>query len=175
MGRFCRICKRMRPNEKFSGEGHKIHLCKDCQTLPKDKRRLIEIKDELYNFMLQSHISEKNLKRLETLSKHNDKYISRTAELISEMALITPYKRKRISRLLKSNKQLLKKLSESGLLEFYFEDYDDGYNREADALAAFYDECDYEEIDEVADEIDASQPSEEDLDWLRKQGGHDED
>lgn len=30
MGHYCRICGRIRANEKFSGKGHKIHVCKDC-------------------------------------------------------------------------------------------------------------------------------------------------
>jgi hypothetical protein len=32
-GHFCWCCGRSRPNEKFSGSGHRIHLCKDCQKL----------------------------------------------------------------------------------------------------------------------------------------------
>lgn len=30
MGHYCRICGRTRSNEKFSGKGHKNHVCKDC-------------------------------------------------------------------------------------------------------------------------------------------------
>lgn len=30
MGYYCRICGRTRANEKFSGKGHKNHVCKDC-------------------------------------------------------------------------------------------------------------------------------------------------
>lgn len=30
MGNYCRICGRTRANEKFSGKGHKNHICKDC-------------------------------------------------------------------------------------------------------------------------------------------------
>ncbi len=30
MGHYCRICERTRANEKFSGKGHKNHVCKDC-------------------------------------------------------------------------------------------------------------------------------------------------
>ena len=30
MGHYCRICGRTRANEKFSGKGHKNHICKDC-------------------------------------------------------------------------------------------------------------------------------------------------
>lgn len=30
MGHYCRICGRTRANEKFSGKGHKNHVCRDC-------------------------------------------------------------------------------------------------------------------------------------------------
>ena len=30
MGHYCRICGITRANEKFSGKGHKNHICKDC-------------------------------------------------------------------------------------------------------------------------------------------------
>ncbi|SFG79600.1 hypothetical protein SAMN02982927_02803 [Sporolactobacillus nakayamae] len=30
MGHYCRICGRTRANEKFSGKGHRNHICKDC-------------------------------------------------------------------------------------------------------------------------------------------------
>lgn len=46
MGHYCRICGRERANEKFSGKGHKIHVCKDCMRLPKEERQAIEEEQE---------------------------------------------------------------------------------------------------------------------------------
>ena len=38
-GHFCRICRRHRANEKFSGKGHQQHVCKDCnKELQQEKR-----------------------------------------------------------------------------------------------------------------------------------------
>ncbi|MDD2481199.1 MAG: hypothetical protein PHF82_03590 [Lutispora sp.] len=37
MGHYCRICGRTRANEKFSGKGHKNHICKDCSRKPKQE------------------------------------------------------------------------------------------------------------------------------------------
>lgn len=54
MGQYCRICGRHRPNEKFSGKGHNIHVCKDCMQLPKEKRQFIEEQDEIEGFLSQS-------------------------------------------------------------------------------------------------------------------------
>ena len=67
MGHYCRICGRQRPNEQFSGKGHRIHVCKRCQAKPKSERRTIENMDEITGFMRQSHISEKNVVRLEQM------------------------------------------------------------------------------------------------------------
>lgn len=38
MGHYCKICGRVRANEKFSGIGHKNHICKDCTRKPVKKR-----------------------------------------------------------------------------------------------------------------------------------------
>lgn len=35
-GHYCRICGEYKANEKFSGKGHAQHICKKCQSLPKD-------------------------------------------------------------------------------------------------------------------------------------------
>jgi hypothetical protein len=61
MGHYCRICGRIRANEKFSGRGHRAHICKDCQRLPLEERDRIMCGDELYGFLDQSHISQKNI------------------------------------------------------------------------------------------------------------------
>ena len=37
-GHWCWCCQRRRPNERFTGRGHKLHLCKQCQKLPKTVR-----------------------------------------------------------------------------------------------------------------------------------------
>lgn len=30
-GHFCRVCGRVRANERFSGKGHARHICRDCE------------------------------------------------------------------------------------------------------------------------------------------------
>ena len=35
-GHYCRICGEYKANEKFTGKGHARHICKECQSLPKD-------------------------------------------------------------------------------------------------------------------------------------------
>ena len=55
----------MRPNERFSGHGHKIHVCKKCARLPKEKRDAIEQQDAIFGFLRQKHISARNVATLE--------------------------------------------------------------------------------------------------------------
>jgi rubredoxin len=61
MGHYCRICGRVRPNEKFSGKGHKNHICKQCASKPKEKIKAIEQKEEIFGYLKQSRTSEKNI------------------------------------------------------------------------------------------------------------------
>ena len=42
-------------NERFSGRGHRNHVCQDCQQMPREKRQRIEQLDELYGFLDQSN------------------------------------------------------------------------------------------------------------------------
>ena len=122
MGHYCRICACVRANEQFSGRGHKIHVCKRCQRLPKSQRRAIEDRDDIFGFMQQSHISKKNLARLEQLAKSETAQVARLAAIVLEVALVTPYKRRRIKILARNHRDLLRKLDETGLVFAYIWD-----------------------------------------------------
>jgi hypothetical protein len=116
MGHYCRICGGERPNEQFSGKGHRIHVCKHCQKLPKSQRRAIEDRDDILGFLQQSHISKKNLARLEKLAKSEEPRLARLAAIVLELARVTPYKRRRFKILARNHRDLLRKLSETGLV-----------------------------------------------------------
>ena len=109
MGHYCRICGRHQPNEKFSGKGHRIHVCKECARLPRQEREAIELQDELYGFLNQSHISPKNRKRLALLSQSPDPEISDMAQLILKIAEVKPYKRRRLKFLREKHPVLLRR------------------------------------------------------------------
>ena len=116
MGHSCRICRRERPNEQFSGKGHRIHVCKLCQRLPKSQRRAIEDREDIVRFIQQSHISKKNLARLEQLAKSEEPRLARLATIVLEVARVTPYKRRRLKILARNHRDLLRKLGETGLV-----------------------------------------------------------
>lgn len=52
-GHYCKICDQWKANEKFSGKGHAAHICKECASLP------IERKNELQRINKVERISEK--------------------------------------------------------------------------------------------------------------------
>lgn len=117
MGHFCRICGRMRPNEAFSGPGHRIHVCKECHRLPKSVIEKAEIEQEVFGFLDQSRISEKNRKRLETLLEHPDAEIRTLALLVLRMSQTIEGKRRRWSRLREKDRDLYQRCFEFGLTD----------------------------------------------------------
>ena len=119
MGHYCRICGRSKPNEKFSGKGHKNHVCKNCTKKPKEERNKIEHKEEIINFMSQSNISKKNISRLKTLSSSTDSEVAELARIVFEVAQLRPHKKNRLKHLFKERKDLCRKLEKMGLIFAY--------------------------------------------------------
>jgi hypothetical protein len=95
VGHYCRICARVRPNERFTGRGHRTHLCRDCQRLPRAERERIEQSEEIYGFLEQSNISGKNIRRLEVLCRAADSKVRELASVVLDIARIRPGKRRR--------------------------------------------------------------------------------
>ena len=116
MGHRCRICHRVLPNEKFSGKDHKNHLCNKCAAMPNEKRKAIEQTDEVFGYLRQSHISEKNMSRLKTLSASSNEKIAELAGIVFEVGRVKPHKKRRLKFLAKEHRKLLKKLDETGLI-----------------------------------------------------------
>jgi len=116
MGHYCRICGRIRPNEAFSGKGHRIHVCEKCAALPQKEREAIEQEDEIFGYLKQSHISDKNIERLKMLASSENEKISGLSVIVLEVAKIKPYKRRRLKVLARERKDLLQKLEETGLI-----------------------------------------------------------
>jgi hypothetical protein len=116
MGHYCRICGRERANEQFSGKGYKIHVCKRCQARPKSERKAIEDQDDIFGFMHQSHISERNVARLEQMVKSENPQVASLAAIVLEVARVKPYKTRRRKFLAHNHPELLRKLEETGLV-----------------------------------------------------------
>jgi hypothetical protein len=116
MGHYCRICGRERPNEQFSGKGHKIHVCKRCNAKPKSERQAIEDTDTIFAFMQQSHISERNVARLKTMAKSENSRVASLAAAVLKVAEVKPHKTKRLKFLAKMHPEILRNLEDTGLI-----------------------------------------------------------
>jgi hypothetical protein len=122
MGHFCRICGRVRANEKFSGRGHRDHVCKDCQHKPRAQRDRIERLDELSGFLRQSIISAKNQARLQILCQHADSEVRLLAELIRDIARAHPGRRRRVQTIARRHWPLFVRMVAT-LSEEWWDDY----------------------------------------------------
>jgi len=116
MGHYCRICARERPNEQFSGKGHKVHVCKRCNAKPKSERQAIQDTESIFAFMQQSHISEKNVAHLKTMTKSEDSRVAGLAAVVLRVAEVKPYKTRRLKFLAKMHPGILRDLEETGLI-----------------------------------------------------------
>ena len=115
-GHYCRICGRIRPNEKFSGKGHRNHICKECARKSKNEIDEIDQKEEMFGYLRQSHISRKNVNRLNVLAESGNEKIAELARIVLEVAKIKPHKKQRLKVLSRERRDLLDKLNETGLV-----------------------------------------------------------
>jgi hypothetical protein len=84
--------------------------------MPKEDRDEMEQEDEIFGFLKQSHISEKNIARLKVLVSSENPRIAELASIALEVALVKPYKKCRLKMLAMERKDLLRKLDETGLI-----------------------------------------------------------
>ncbi len=115
-GHYCRICRRSHPNEKFSGKGHRNHICKDCARKPKSDIDEIDQKQEIFGYLQQSNISKKNINRLSILAASDNSKIAELAEIVLDVAKVKPHKKRRLKMLARERRDLLAKLEETGLI-----------------------------------------------------------
>ena len=115
-GHVCRICGSLRPNEAFSGKGHRTHVCKKSAHLPKEEREEIECRAAIFNFLRQSRISGRNVLRLRDLAASSNENTAELAGIALEIAEIKPCKRKRLRDLASTRRDLIHRLEETGLI-----------------------------------------------------------
>lgn len=84
--------------------------------MPKEKRQAIEHEDEIFGYLKQSHVSNKNVSRRKTLASSENPRIAELASIVLEVAQMKPYKKRRLKFLAKERRDLLQKLEETGLI-----------------------------------------------------------
>lgn len=144
MGHYCRICGKTKPNEKFSGKGHRTHICKQCARLPKEERDRVDHMEEMYGYWLQKNISKKNVSRLSILSESNIQEVADMAKLLHDIAVEFPFKRKRIGRIAKEMPKLIPRMEKVGLIHnWIYNDYGEYIEDKISSYYSLWDEyCD---------------------------------
>lgn len=84
--------------------------------MPKKERDAIEQSETVFNYLRQSHISERNIEHLEQLVESENENIAELANIVLGVARVKPYKKKRLRVLARERRDLLEKLDETGLI-----------------------------------------------------------
>lgn len=116
MAHWCRICGRHKSNERFSGKGHRDHICKECARKPKAVRDTIDHEREILGYFQQRSISKKNLKRLLVLAESQNSTISALADAVFSAGNAKSHKRKRLEFLARYHPDAMEKLGAVGLI-----------------------------------------------------------
>lgn len=85
-GHYCRICGEYKANEKFSGKGHTHHICKQCQSLPKDVQADMVRCNEVERAAFKFPMSRQDWELLERYAaKYKDKESGQLAQDMLDM------------------------------------------------------------------------------------------
>jgi hypothetical protein len=87
--------------------------------MPKEKRNEIEQGNEIFGYLRQSRISEKNISRLKILSASDNQKIADLANIVLDVARVKPYKKRRLKFLARERRDLLQKMEDTGLIFAY--------------------------------------------------------
>ncbi len=124
MGRYCWMCGRVRPNEKFSGGGHRRHICRQCATRPREERERIQALRDTVGYLSQRNISAKNMAHLQQLCESPDDEVRQTAALVLEVGRVKPGRRGRTRWLARHRPDLLERLARFWLVGGFVEEPD---------------------------------------------------
>lgn len=59
-GHYCKICDTIMANERFSGKGHTIHICKKCSKLSVEERNEQQTINRIYSLFRFAYLSKAN-------------------------------------------------------------------------------------------------------------------
>jgi len=86
-GHYCKICGTHKANEKFSGKGHSVHICRECESLPQEKKNELQYINRIERIAEKYPRSKDDWDLLEKYAK-NKKYpeASEFAQMILGMS-----------------------------------------------------------------------------------------
>jgi len=109
-GHYCRICGDVKPNEAFSGKGHRRHICKVCARMPAEDRDAIIVTQQVCDLLMERKISPKSIAKLKRLAESPNREVADTADLVLQVALVAPRERDREEILKKNHPELFRRL-----------------------------------------------------------------
>jgi hypothetical protein len=84
-GHYCKICSSILPNEKFSGKGHAVHICRACAKIPEEKQEEQIALNRIFGVYRYLDLSRDNRRMLEEYSQSpNERIRSAALETLSE-------------------------------------------------------------------------------------------
>ena len=70
-GHYCKICGERKANEAFSGKGHANHVCKQCSSLPQERKNELQILNRLASAAMKYPRKKQDWELLEKYAKSN--------------------------------------------------------------------------------------------------------
>lgn len=127
-GHYCKICGERKANEKFSGKGHAVHICKACQSLPAevqtDMRRVRDVERIFGKYSLSRQ-------DWELLEKYSKKYADKESGQFAQSIL--------------DNLRGKPSFDEEDDMEEYHEEYENGFT-DIDRLPVFLETLKFKEL-----------------------------
>jgi hypothetical protein len=105
--------------------------------MPREKRDALKHEREIHGFVKQSHISQKNIARLRTLASSSNTRIANLAALVLEVAMLTPYRRRRMRTLARQRCDMLTRMEQAGLI-LPLPAWEETGSHDIDPVAAWY-------------------------------------
>jgi hypothetical protein len=146
-GHYCWICGEIRPNEKFSGSGHKNHICKKCTGKPKEKIQRIKDEQFIYGILDQKNISKNNIEELDKIANKYRDDLGKAAETIAKIGRLHPRKKKRIGFLYNKQRAIFDDLVKLDFIEDYITPMIEAGERSENELEEWMNSFDHEEYE----------------------------
>jgi len=80
---YCKICGKHKANEKFSGKGHRTHICKSCSSLPVERRNELMTIRKIERIDEKFYVPKEDIDKLNRYSK--DKRYPEAAEYAQDV------------------------------------------------------------------------------------------
>jgi hypothetical protein len=122
MGKYWRICGCERPNEAFSGRGHRNGICKECSRMPKAEQQRIQDEIFLHHALEQKNISQKNVEYFSQMCLRYSGELGEKAALMVELGKVHPRRKKRYGFLYHKKRELYDRMVRLNLIEEWITD-----------------------------------------------------